>query len=55
MPDQKRKSQTDRRCSDCPCRVCKRDELCNKKPGECKPFSFWFKIRWRQFCKGAMR
>lgn len=39
MPDKK---HTAARYDDCPCRCCKKDDLCNKKPAECKPYKTWF-------------
>lgn len=41
---------------DCPCRCCKKDDLCNKKPTECKTYKTWFATKWRRITnngKGA--
>lgn len=41
------------RYADCPCRCCKKDELCNKKPAECKHYKTWFVTKWRQIRKNG--
>lgn len=45
MPEKKPSAP---RYDDCPCRCCKKDKRCNKKPAECKPFKTWFVTKWRQ-------